>query len=110
MMFAAASSDGPWGALALIGIGILIYFIPSIVAHNKSQATSVLILNLFLGWTFVGWVAALVWAVSNQSPPVVIQYVAHSPHAGPFCSKCGAAAAGAGRFCGVCGSAMTIST
>jgi len=27
---------------------------------------AILILNLFLGWTFLGWVIALVWAFTNR--------------------------------------------
>ncbi len=43
---------------------LIIYFIPSIVAvsNKKKNTTAIVILNLFLGWTFVGWVIALVWA------------------------------------------------
>lgn len=45
-----------------------IYFIPSINAsmnkhRNKDAITA---LNLLLGWTFIGWVAALVWSYSAQ--------------------------------------------
>lgn len=110
MLASVASNDGPWSGLALIGVGLLIYFIPAIVARGKTQANPVFVLNFFLGWTLVGWVAALVWAVSNQAPqPVIIQYAAPIPHSGSFCSKCGAPSAGAGRFCGACGSAMTAS-
>ena len=46
---------------------LALYFIPSIVAivrdKNKAQ---VLIVNLFLGWTFIGWVVALVMAVGEK--------------------------------------------
>ena len=51
--------------LTLITIGIL-YFLPSIIAPSYKLAP-VFVLNLFLGWTLVGWVAALVWAVNNDS-------------------------------------------
>tara|TARA_Y100000310_G_scaffold50306_1_gene46363 strand:+ start:33 stop:296 length:264 start_codon:yes stop_codon:yes gene_type:complete len=42
----------------------LIYFIPSIIARKRKHPNrvAILVLNLFLGWTFLGWVAALVWA------------------------------------------------
>ena len=30
-----------------------------------------LLLNIFLGWTLIGWVVALVWAVSPDAIPVV---------------------------------------
>jgi len=40
-----------------------IYFIPAILAYtyDHKQKQAILILNLFLGWTFVGWVVALIW-------------------------------------------------
>ncbi|MDA3780975.1 MAG: superinfection immunity protein [Bacteroidales bacterium] len=43
---------------------ILIYFIPSFIGWNTKNASGILILNIFLGWTFLGWVGALIWAVS----------------------------------------------
>ncbi len=48
-----------WGAIALS-----IYFIPTFIARKKQhiQKTSILLLNIFLGWTFIGWVVALIWA------------------------------------------------
>jgi hypothetical protein len=44
--------------VVLIGL----YFIPSIVAGQRHhpQRMAIETLNLFLGWTFVGWVIALV--------------------------------------------------
>lgn len=55
------------GALMLLVL-LFIYFIPAIVACNSKHRNmeGVVILNLFLGWTFIGWVVALIWAVSNQ--------------------------------------------
>jgi len=52
--------------ILLIVIGIIIYFTPTFVAWNKKCASGVIVLNLFLGWTFFGWVAALIWAVSGK--------------------------------------------
>lgn len=50
----------------IIGFVILIpiYFAPSLIASKKSkkQATAIYVLNFFLGWTFLGWVVALIWA------------------------------------------------
>jgi nucleoside permease NupC len=52
---------------ALIGLSIILgfYFIPTFAAGylNHRQFTGILILNILLGWTFIGWVAALIWAV-----------------------------------------------
>ncbi len=50
-----------------IAIGVALYFIPAIVASKRDHqnATAIGILNLLLGWTIIGWVGALVWAVSG---------------------------------------------
>ena len=49
------------------------YFLPSILAfaRNKRDTTAIVLLNLFLGWTMIGWVVALVWAVKTDVPAVV---------------------------------------
>jgi len=47
---------------------LFLYFVPLIVAilFKQPNAASIFVLNLFLGWTFVGWVVALIWAVSKN--------------------------------------------
>ena len=47
---------------------IAIYFIPTIIAVRKNhfQKTAIILINIFLGWSFVGWVVALVWAVMKE--------------------------------------------
>jgi hypothetical protein len=59
--------------LPFVGFGFVMYFLPSILAlaRSKRDITAILLLNLFLGWTFIGWVVALVWAVKNDVPAVV---------------------------------------
>lgn len=60
-----------------LGLLVLVsYFLPSIVASSRKHhsAGSVFVLNLFLGWTFIGWVVALAWAcgrVIPSAPPAV---------------------------------------
>ena len=44
----------------------LIYFLPGIMAHGKKCSQQVLAVNLFLGWTFLGWVVAFVWALKDE--------------------------------------------
>jgi hypothetical protein len=46
------------------------YFLPAIIAfaRSKRDAMSILLLNFFLGWTAIGWVIALVWAVKQDVP------------------------------------------
>ncbi len=44
----------------------LLYLLPTIVAiqRHKRNALSLMMLNLYLGWTLLGWVLAMVWAYS----------------------------------------------
>lgn len=50
-----------------------VYVLPAAVAlklrHHNAQA--IVALNLLLGWTFLGWAAALVWALTRSAPPAV---------------------------------------
>lgn len=57
-------------ALFVIGCLISLYFLPTILANanKKRNADAIFVLNLLLGWTFIGWVVALVWAVSTETP------------------------------------------
>ena len=59
--------------LPIFGFGFVLYFLPTIVAfaHSKRDAVSILVLNLLLGWTAIGWVIALVWAVRQDVPMVI---------------------------------------
>jgi Superinfection immunity protein len=43
---------------------LVLYFLPSIVAVARkiTHQGSVVVINVFLGWTFVGWVVALAMA------------------------------------------------
>lgn len=49
-------------------IVLLIYFIPLVVAVGRrhKNAVPIFIVNIFLGWTFIGWFGALVWAFTDN--------------------------------------------
>ena len=49
--------------LVVIAIGGVIYFLPSLMAKGYRNAGAIFTLNLLAGWTFIGWVIAIVWAV-----------------------------------------------
>ena len=53
---------------------LAIYFIPTIVAfsRNKNNRTAIFVLNLFLGWTLVGWIVSLVWACISDKPQTIV--------------------------------------
>jgi len=59
--------------LPFFGFSLVMYFLPSIVAfaRNKRDTTAILLLNIFRGWTLIGWIVALIWAAKNDVPMVV---------------------------------------
>jgi len=62
-----ASVAGAAFLLLLLGLGV--YFFPSIVAVARKvpNVGSVVVINLFLGWTFIGWVVALAMAARSTN-------------------------------------------
>ena len=57
----------------LFGVIIFaIYFLPSIIGYKHRNANSICLLNLFLGWTLIGWVVAIIWAVSEDKKETII--------------------------------------
>ncbi len=53
--------------IALLLLIVLVYFVPSVVAKGKRNWQAIFVLNLFAGWTFVGWIVALVWACTKDT-------------------------------------------
>ncbi|HWC97984.1 MAG TPA: superinfection immunity protein [Candidatus Sulfopaludibacter sp.] len=95
-------------ALFLLCAGIAFYFLPSIIGRNKTNSGAIFVLNLLLGWTLVGWVVALVWALTVDTPPNNVVQVIQSPASLPpvgdrFCSFCGHRCRADARFCDGCG-------
>lgn len=56
--------------MILVMMAVGLYFLPALVAviRNHSNLMAIAILNLFLGWTLIGWVGALVWSATAQPP------------------------------------------
>ena len=71
-------SSGRWWAglgafavgLIVLGglIGLPIYFLPSIIAiaGHKRNTLAIFAINLFPGWSFIGWIVALVWSLASD--------------------------------------------
>jgi hypothetical protein len=57
----------------LFGLPFLMYFLPSIIAlaRSKRDLLAIFLLNLFLGWSVIGWFVALIWAAKNDVPVMV---------------------------------------
>lgn len=59
------------GALLIIIALVLLYFLPAIVAQQRGHHNTgaILLLNVLLGWTVLGWIVALVWSATAVSLP-----------------------------------------
>jgi Superinfection immunity protein/zinc-ribbon domain len=78
----------------------LLYFLPSILGKDKRDAMGIFLVNLFLGWTLIGWVVAFLWAIAaERSGPVVYATAGGSR----YCSHCGTPAVPVVQYCGSCG-------
>ena len=53
------------GEIALWILILTIYFTPSLIAYGKKNFAQVLALNIFLGWTFIGWVLSLFYSLKK---------------------------------------------
>jgi len=64
-------------ALLALLVALALYFLPTIIAvlKKKTNFLPILLLNLFLGWSFIGWIVALVWATTKDASPqqIIIQ-------------------------------------
>lgn len=55
-----------WMLFIVLGIAFG-YILPSVIAvcRNNPNAIPIVILNLALGWTFLGWLASLMWSFAS---------------------------------------------
>jgi Superinfection immunity protein len=100
--------------LVLILLGLVIYFIPSAVAHEKERSGAIIALNLLLGWTVIGWVGALVWAIAEKPKGQTTQVRVETPIAVPtlapssiLCGNCGTYYNPTAKFCQQCAAPLT---
>ena len=66
MLAEPTPADGTWVLFLFVAV---LYWIPSIVAIFRRKwvnAGSIVVINLFLGWTLIGWVVALAMAVKSK--------------------------------------------
>ena len=56
----------PW--IAITALAGAVYFTPTIVALSLDRRNKLAIaaLNALLGWTIIGWVMSLVWALTKD--------------------------------------------
>jgi hypothetical protein len=63
--------------LFLTVAGAALYFLPTIVAvaAHRTNVAAIAVINVLLGWSFIGWVVALVMALSRDAQPVQVVQV-----------------------------------
>jgi hypothetical protein len=59
--------------------GGLLYFLPTFIAYRKKHFVAITLVNVFLGWTIVGWIFALIWAVVDRAPQQPLSTVLDAP-------------------------------
>ena len=72
-MIASAATDPPAAAQIAAGIGaFLLYFLPAVIGglRRVRGLGSVVVVNVFLGWTVIGWIVALAMAFRSTKPQV----------------------------------------
>ena len=57
--------------LLVLAIGFALYFLPTIIAQARGHRNWIALaaLNLLAGWTVIGWIGALVWALVRAPEP-----------------------------------------
>ena len=85
---------------------LLAYFLPSLIGSNKRNAGAIFALNLLLGWTLIGWVVSLVWALTKENAPntIVVQPVSVPVPQTWICATCRSTLNRSDTFCTSCGS------
>jgi Superinfection immunity protein len=66
------SSGTAW---VILLAALTLYFMPALIAANRGHhnALAISALNLFLGWSFLGWVIAFVWACTQTQKRDLIE-------------------------------------
>lgn len=54
--------------IVLVLVGIFLYFLPTIAVYHykRREPAPIIVINLLLGWTVIGWIVALAMSLSTQ--------------------------------------------
>lgn len=91
------------------------YMLPTIEAklRDHTNVASIALVNLFLGWTLLGWVAALVWAFKKPEAQPIVESRPYQPmfqkKDTKICPYCAEEVMAAAIKCKHCGSELVVS-
>ena len=60
-----------WDLIVMTLLIFVGYFLPTFIAliRRYNDSLGIMTLNILLGWTFVGWVVALIWSLKKPTRP-----------------------------------------
>lgn len=55
--------------ISAFGIILCLYFVPTFTAAMRRHRSvmAIIVVNLVLGWTFIGWFFALIWSLTGNT-------------------------------------------
>lgn len=105
----SGAGTGPALLLAVLClVGGLLYFLPAIIAFEREHpnAVAVCLVDLFLGWSLIGWVGALVWSLVRDRTAELLEAQARGRAAGAGAPI--AAPAAATKLCPYCAEQVLV--
>ena len=97
------SKFGIWEITLLFSI--VLYFIPLIIAiiRHAKNVVGIVLLNIFGGWTFIGWIVALIWAIVDKVRVEELSINKIDSGKTNYCIECGNRIDSEMIYCSQCG-------
>lgn len=90
-------------ALLIAVVLIPLYILPTILGRNKRNKIAIIALNLLLGWTVIGWIAVLIWAVRADETVAAPPQMSVRAVLPQYCSMCQSYSMPCSSICRNCG-------